>query len=112
MARPGDHIPQREYGSVTMAARGKRTQTRRVTRLQDEVYREMFRLEGGLPGAEMGLALALLRAWVAVERLPEDDREWLRTISPIGLRMIEESLERLSAAPEQLWNRRNPDRVP
>jgi hypothetical protein len=94
-----------------MATRGKHAKTRRVTRLQDEVYREMFRIEGGLPGAEMGLALALLRAWVAMDRVLDDDREWLRKISPICLRMIEDSLERLSADPEQLWNRCNPDRV-
>jgi hypothetical protein len=31
----------------------------------DEVYREMYQLEARHPGAEMGLALALLRAHVA-----------------------------------------------
>jgi hypothetical protein len=41
--------------------------SRRLTHLQDEVYREMLRPEGGRPGAEMGLALALLRAWVATD---------------------------------------------
>lgn len=76
-------------------ARTSRAKTKPVVRFQDEVYREMFRLEGRRPGAEMGLALALLRAWVAMERMPGDDREWLRTISPIGLKMIEDSLERL-----------------
>jgi hypothetical protein len=31
----------------------------------------MFRLEEGRPGAEMGLALALLRAWMATDSKPE-----------------------------------------
>lgn len=94
-----------------MARRGNPARTKPVIRLQDEVYREMFRLEGGRPGAEMGLAIALLRAWVATETVPEADWGWLTTISPIGLRMIEDSLERLSSDPERFLNRCNPDRV-
>ena len=35
----------------------------RGERIKDEVYRQMFLLEERRPGAEMGLALALLRAW-------------------------------------------------
>ena len=37
----------------------------RGNRLKDEVYRQMFRLEESRPGAELGLSLALLRAWVS-----------------------------------------------
>ena len=79
--------------------------SRRLTRLQDEVYREMLRLEGGRPGAEMGLALALLRAWVAADIQSEkisDCTAWLKTICPICLRMIEESLDRGSTAASTL----------
>jgi len=68
--------------------------SRRIHRLMDEVYREMFRLEAGRPGAEMGLALALLRAWVAADLRSEHctDWNWLNVISPLGLKMIEDSL--------------------
>jgi hypothetical protein len=64
---------------------------RRTTQIKDEVYREMFRLEENRPGAEMGLALALLRAWIAADRKPQDgeDRLWIRKVSPICLEMIE-----------------------
>ena len=73
---------------------GKSSQTRRANRLKDEVYREMFLLESNRPGSEMGLALALLRAIVQSEaiRNQEEFREWLKTICPIGLGMIEASL--------------------
>lgn len=69
-------------------------QSCRANRLRDAVYREMYRLEMRRPGAEMGLALALLRACVQAERLsePADTREWLKTVCPIGLRMIEAAL--------------------
>ncbi len=68
--------------------------------LKDEVYRQMFRLEENRLGAEVGLALALLRAWLAADCAPEDgeQREWLKKISPICLGMIEEAL-RKDAAP-------------
>ena len=51
--------------------------TRRTAQLKDEVYRQMFRLEECRPGAELGLALALLRAWAAVDsaRVRGDDRD-------------------------------------
>ena len=64
-------------------------------RVKDEVYRQMFRLEEARPGAEMGLALALLRAWLAVGSAPacNEDRDWLKKISPIGIEMIETSLQ-------------------
>ncbi len=62
--------------------------------LQDEVYRQMFRLESSRPGAGLELALALLRAWVAAETLPNnrDQKLWLQKISPICIEMIESSL--------------------
>lgn len=59
--------------------------------LKDEVYRQMFRLEESRPGAEMSLALALLRAWVAFgAKAGSGERgAWLKTISPICLAMID-----------------------
>ena len=64
-------------------------------RVKDEVYRQMFRLEESRPGAEMGLALALLRAWLAVDSKPANDeeRDWLKKVSPICLEMIEAALQ-------------------
>jgi hypothetical protein len=65
-----------------------------MNRLKDEVYREMLLLEVNRPGAEMALALALLRA--VVQCLSLSDHEelagWLETVCPIGLQMIEDSL--------------------
>ena len=63
--------------------------------LKDEVYRQMFRLEESRPGAEMGLALALVRAWLADDFKPEsgEERDWLKKVSPICLQMIEKSLK-------------------
>ena len=42
----------------------------------------------------LGLALALLRAWLVAESKPasDEDREWLRKVSPICLKMIEAAL--------------------
>lgn len=69
----------------------------RGNRLKDEVYRQMFRLEESRPGAELGLSLALLRAWVSTDTEPKGDEEWdwLKKISPICLQMIENSLQEL-----------------
>jgi hypothetical protein len=68
--------------------------SRRIHRLMDEVYREMYLLEAGRSGAELGLALALLRAWVATDSKPEGagNREWLSMVSPICLQMIETAM--------------------
>ena len=76
-----------------------RSQPDRSNRLKDEVYRQMFRLEESRPGAEMGLALALLRAWSAADSEPEtgDGQYWLQKISPICLQMIESSLQKLDS---------------
>lgn len=69
-------------------------ETRKLNRLKDAVYREMLLLEVNRPGAEMGLALALLRAVVQSESLNDQKEfeEWLRTVCPLGLHMIEASL--------------------
>ena len=68
---------------------------RKSVQLKDEVYRQMFRLEECRPGAEMGLALALLRAWLAYDSKPESgqERDWLKKVSPICLQMIETVLK-------------------
>jgi hypothetical protein len=67
-----------------------------INRLQDSVYREMYRLEAQQPGSEMGLALALLRVTVASQRLADRQEfgDWLKEICPIALKMIENSLDR------------------
>jgi hypothetical protein len=77
-----------------MARRKNDAAVHRIHRLMDEVYREMFRLEAGASGAEMGLALALLRAWVAADIHLEQCKEWkwLSSVCPLGLKLIEESL--------------------
>jgi|GEM_PF-3430070 hypothetical protein len=65
--------------------------TRKCDRLKDEVYRQMYLVESKRPGAEMKLAIALLRAIVHADALA-DGKEisaWLRTICPIGLGMLE-----------------------
>jgi len=60
----------------------------------------MFRLEEGRPCAEMGLALALLRAWIAAASTPErgEDRDWLKKVSPICLQLIETALKENATA--------------
>jgi hypothetical protein len=69
-------------------------------KLKDEIYRQMFRLEESRPGAEMGLALALLRAWLASDSKPEsgEQRDWLKKVSPICIQMIETALHAGAAA--------------
>jgi len=66
----------------------------RSERIKDEIYRQMFRLEEGRPGAEMGLAVVLLHTWIAADSEPQcrEDRDWLKMISPICLQMIEAAL--------------------
>jgi ADP-ribosylglycohydrolase len=65
--------------------------SRRYERLKDEVYRQMYRLEASRPGAELALAIALLRAWTTSDteaNMPKSC-EWLMKICPICLPMIE-----------------------
>ncbi len=98
MARSGNCSPLTECAGSPPATAGKSSQTRKANRLKDEVYREMFLLESNRPGSELGLALVLLRAIVQSESLrsQKDFREWLKTVCPIGLQMIEASLEKSS----------------
>jgi hypothetical protein len=79
--------------------RSDRSRPDRSNRLKDEVYRQMFRLEECRPGAEMGLSLALLRAWAAADTEPKtgDGHDWLQKISPICLQMIESSLQKVDS---------------
>lgn len=74
--------------------------SKRTNRLIDEVYRQMLLLEIKRPGAEMGLALALLRAWVAADLQAEMDPgwNWLIDICPICIKRIEDSLNQGSTA--------------
>ena len=67
-----------------------------IARLKDEIYRQMFRLEEGRSGSELGLALALLRTWIATDSKSEGagNREWLSKVSPICLQMIEAALKK------------------
>jgi hypothetical protein len=43
----------------------------------------------------MGLALALLRAWMSADSQPasDEERDWLKKVSPICLEMIEAGLQ-------------------
>ncbi len=95
MARSGNCASKPGSSDRRAAKAGASVQTRRANRLKDDVYREMFLLESHRPGSEMALALALLRA-VVQSNAPgnqQDLREWLKTVCPIGLRMIEAALE-------------------
>ena len=71
-----------------------------TARIQDEIYREMYLLEAGRSGSELGLALALLRGWIATDSKREGvgDREWLSKLSPICLQMIEAALKQNAPA--------------
>ncbi len=76
------------------AKSGKGTEAalkRRNARLQDEVYRQVFRLEAHREGAALDLSVALLRAWQVADRVAEQDREWqwLKAICPICIKMVE-----------------------
>lgn len=81
-------------GTKAASMPNRRSDARTRNHLKDDVYREMLLLEVNRPGAEMGLALALLRAVVECGFLcdQEDFEEWVRTVCPVGLRMIETSL--------------------
>jgi hypothetical protein len=62
-------------------------------RLKDEVYRHMFRLEANRPGADLDLAVTLVRGWLDANtgRGRPAMREWLTKICPICLSLIEAS---------------------
>jgi hypothetical protein len=55
----------------------------------------MFRLEAHFPGAEIDLAIALLRAWIASGSASarSKKRQWLEKICPICLAMIEDAVQ-------------------
>ena len=80
--------------SIRRSSHPASVRPRRNEQFKDEVYRQMFRVEASRPGAEMDLALALLRAWQAVDAKSEsgEERQWLRKICPICLEMIEAAL--------------------
>lgn len=71
--------------------RHKKRASRSADQLKDEVYRQMLRVEGGCPAAELHLALALLRAWMTLENDPSRSRsrQWLRAVCPVCQGMIE-----------------------
>jgi len=77
------------------AVRSNKPSSNQGEQLKDEVYRQMFRLEENRPGAEMGLALALVRAWLTSDSKPEsgEERDWLKKVSSICLQMIETALK-------------------
>ena len=95
MARTGNHPGKAIRTAPAAFPRSDMLQSRKANRLQDEVYREMFLLESQRPGAEMGLTLALLRAFVASDQLAEKNeiRAWLEVICPVCLKMIDSALE-------------------
>jgi hypothetical protein len=74
--------------NIASACGGNRKQS---DQLKDEVYRQMFRLEAGRQGAASQLAVALLRAWIALDTAPRtaSDRQWLRQICPVCLGLLE-----------------------
>jgi cell division FtsZ-interacting protein ZapD len=83
-------------------AKAPGSSSRRHERLKDEIYRQMYRLEASRPGAELGLAIALLHAWIASDSDSEmpQTRQWLKKICPICLPMIE-AMQRVSEAERQ-----------
>lgn len=71
----------------------RKVSARTADRLKDEVYRQMLRLESRHASADLWLAVAVLRAWLALEKQPSDceARRWLRRLTPVCLRLIEEA---------------------
>jgi hypothetical protein len=64
---------------------------KRNDELKDEVYRQMFRVEEGRPGAAGQLAIALLRAWMSLDSSSRtaSHRSWLRKVCPLCIRLLE-----------------------
>jgi hypothetical protein len=94
MTRPSKTLSKMAPDDTMPTPVSRAPQIRKMNHLKDEVYREMLLLEVNRPGAEMGLALALLRAVVQSDSFAdhEDFEEWLKTVCPMGLQMIEASL--------------------
>src|SRR5450631_497493 len=85
----------RKEARKIMMDRKSMSQLRNGDRLKDEVYRQMFRLEENRPGADLELVIALLRGWIAPCSEPGRAKlhEWLNTVCPICLQMIEAARE-------------------
>ena len=66
-----------------------------IAAMQDEVLHQMLRLEGHRPGAELDLAIALLRAWEQASRTRRSDEalRWLAAICPACITMLEETVK-------------------
>lgn len=96
MNRSGREQRAGPTGDSGVLPESKTVASRSIHRLQDAVYRQMYRLEARQPGSEMGLALALLRGIVASQRSTDSEGFglWLQEICPIALKMIEDSLQR------------------
>lgn len=94
MSHSSKSVSKLACGGKASAPINRASQTQKMNHLKDEVYREMLLLEMNRPGSEMGLALALLRAIVQSDSFSDraDFGKWLRTVCPLGLHMIEESL--------------------
>ena len=62
--------------------------------MNDRLMNVMYRLEASRPGAELALAIALLRAWIAscAEGEMPQSHEWLMKICPICIEMIEDAM--------------------
>ena len=88
MARSREETAMTAQGDASLSSHPRRNC---YEELEDEVYRQMFRLEATRPGAEISLAIALLRAWLTADSVPEMSkfRSWLKIISPICILMIE-----------------------
>jgi hypothetical protein len=64
-----------------------------VDQIKDEVYRQMLRLEAGHISAPGLLGAALLQAWMLLEQEApgSEERQWLRKLSPLCMRLIREA---------------------
>jgi hypothetical protein len=95
MSRWSKSVTKMTGGEEASVPINRASQIRRMNHLKDEVYREMLLLEIHRPGSEMGLALALLRAVVQSDSFFDraDFSEWLKTVCPLGLDMIEQALK-------------------
>lgn len=87
-------------------------QTRSTDSLKDEVYRQMLRIEVGYPKAELLLGMALLRAWVVIEkrRADSEPKRWLLRTVPVSICLIHASEQKRAAAgnPNTLSARQHP----
>lgn len=101
MARTGKRSPVIAANSSSPSREPSASRSRKMNRLQDAVYREMFLLESKRPGADRSLAVALLRAVIEAEQTgnrQEFDR-WLKSVCPRCLKMIEGASKDTSALP-------------